>query len=222
MPDVVPGGGYKIALINMHDTSDVLASSSPFSVGSSAIVSTPIPKSAPSESASQSHVSSPLSGKSVSVTPTVSNTHSGTVAHSASSGSAAHISASASGATSTAPIASLSTVSLPTFSAAATPATPASVTTSRLSSVPVGAPSASTSARTGAASVLDVPVGVALRELTFWLAKVACARAEWLVSGVGVDLAVITSPRPAFRLASHFVGLARHFAQSGLRSPYVT
>ncbi|KAJ7780508.1 hypothetical protein DFH07DRAFT_935843 [Mycena maculata] len=57
------------------------------------------------------------------------------------------------------------------------------------------------------------------RELTFWLAKVACARAEWLVSGVGVDLAVITSPRPAFRLASHFVGLARHFAQSGLRSP---
>ncbi|KAJ7731828.1 hypothetical protein DFH07DRAFT_781153 [Mycena maculata] len=56
-------------------------------------------------------------------------------------------------------------------------------------------------------------------ELTFWLAKVACARAEWLVSGVGVDLAVITSPRPAFRLASHFVGLARHFAQSGLRSP---
>ncbi|KAJ7779494.1 hypothetical protein DFH07DRAFT_936282 [Mycena maculata] len=47
----------------------------------------------------------------------------------------------------------------------------------------------------------------------------ACARAEWLVSGVGVDLAVITSPRPAFRLASHFVGLARHFAQSGLRSP---
>jgi hypothetical protein len=38
------------------------------------------------------------------------------------------------------------------------------------------------------------------RELTFWLAKVACARAEWLVSGLGLDLAVITRPSPAFRL----------------------
>ena len=45
-------------------------------------------------------------------------------------------------------------------------------------------------------------------ELSFWLAKVACARAEWLVSGVGVDFGGITSPRPAFWLASHFVGLA--------------
>ncbi|KAJ7852234.1 hypothetical protein B0H13DRAFT_2398843 [Mycena leptocephala] len=52
----------------------------------------------------------------------------------------------------------------------------------------------------------------AMRELTFWLAKVACARAKWLVSGVGVDFGGITRPRPAFRLASHFVGLASHSA----------
>ncbi|KAJ6587664.1 hypothetical protein DFH09DRAFT_1359303 [Mycena vulgaris] len=31
----------------------------------------------------------------------------------------------------------------------------------------------------------------------------------------------ITRPRPAFRLASHFVGLASHFDQSGLRSLHV-
>jgi hypothetical protein len=40
----------------------------------------------------------------------------------------------------------------------------------------------------------------------------ACARAKWLVSGGGVDLAGITRPRPAEWLASHFVGLASHFA----------
>ncbi|KAJ6543402.1 hypothetical protein DFH09DRAFT_1088840 [Mycena vulgaris] len=43
-------------------------------------------------------------------------------------------------------------------------------------------------------------------------AEVACARADWLVSGVGVDVGGITRPRPAFRLASHFVGLASHSA----------
>ncbi|KAJ7110654.1 hypothetical protein C8R44DRAFT_743116 [Mycena epipterygia] len=46
-----------------------------------------------------------------------------------------------------------------------------------------------------------------LGELTFWLAKVACARAEWLVSGGGVDLGGITRPRPADRLASHSANL---------------
>ncbi|KAJ7800029.1 hypothetical protein B0H14DRAFT_2616526 [Mycena olivaceomarginata] len=46
----------------------------------------------------------------------------------------------------------------------------------------------------------------------FLACKVACARAEWLVSGVGVDFSGITRPRPAFRLASHFVGLASHSA----------
>ncbi|KAJ7831615.1 hypothetical protein B0H14DRAFT_2365081, partial [Mycena olivaceomarginata] len=51
-----------------------------------------------------------------------------------------------------------------------------------------------------------------IRELTFWLAKVACARAEWLVSGLGLDLAVITSPSLAFRLASQNVGFASHSA----------
>jgi hypothetical protein len=45
----------------------------------------------------------------------------------------------------------------------------------------------------------------------------ACARAKWLVSGVGVDLTEITRPRPAKWLASHFVGLASHSAESGLR-----
>ncbi|KAJ7358480.1 hypothetical protein DFH08DRAFT_802300 [Mycena albidolilacea] len=50
------------------------------------------------------------------------------------------------------------------------------------------------------------------RELTFWLAKVACARAKWLVQGGGVDLGGITRPRPAEWLASHFVGLASHSA----------
>ncbi|KAJ7271847.1 hypothetical protein C8J57DRAFT_1226409 [Mycena rebaudengoi] len=39
----------------------------------------------------------------------------------------------------------------------------------------------------------------------FWLAKMACARAEWLVSDLGLDFGGITSPSPAFRLASHFV-----------------
>ncbi|KAF8210799.1 hypothetical protein K438DRAFT_1752568 [Mycena galopus ATCC 62051] len=58
--------------------------------------------------------------------------------------------------------------------------------------------------------------GTVIGEFTFWLAKVACARAYWLVSGVGVDFGGITRPRPAFRLASHFVGLASHFDQSGL------
>ncbi|KAJ7653179.1 hypothetical protein DFH06DRAFT_1133979 [Mycena polygramma] len=52
---------------------------------------------------------------------------------------------------------------------------------------------------------------VDLRELTFWLAKLACARANWLVSGVGVDFGGITSPRPADRLASQNVGLASQF-----------
>jgi hypothetical protein len=41
---------------------------------------------------------------------------------------------------------------------------------------------------------------------------VAYARAEWLVSGLGLDLGVITSPSPAFRLASQNVGLASHSA----------
>ncbi|KAJ6478014.1 hypothetical protein DFH09DRAFT_1108433 [Mycena vulgaris] len=54
--------------------------------------------------------------------------------------------------------------------------------------------------------------GADIGELLFWLAKVACARADWLVSGVGVDFGGITRPRPAFRLASHFVGLASHSA----------
>ncbi|KAJ7364579.1 hypothetical protein DFH08DRAFT_798906 [Mycena albidolilacea] len=49
-------------------------------------------------------------------------------------------------------------------------------------------------------------------EFTFWLAKVACIRAKWLVLGGGVDLGVITRPRPAEWLASHFVGLASHSA----------
>jgi hypothetical protein len=45
----------------------------------------------------------------------------------------------------------------------------------------------------------------------------AWARAKWLVSGGGVDLADNTHPRPAKWLASHFVGLASHSAESGLR-----
>ncbi|KAJ6595241.1 hypothetical protein DFH09DRAFT_1073058 [Mycena vulgaris] len=57
-----------------------------------------------------------------------------------------------------------------------------------------------------------MPKTPTVRELPFWLAKVACARADWLVSGVGVDFGGITRPRPAFRLASHFVGLASHSA----------
>ncbi|KAJ7114468.1 hypothetical protein C8R44DRAFT_740607 [Mycena epipterygia] len=40
----------------------------------------------------------------------------------------------------------------------------------------------------------------------------AYARAEWLVPGGGVDLGGITRPHPAFRLASHFDGLASHSA----------
>jgi hypothetical protein len=51
-----------------------------------------------------------------------------------------------------------------------------------------------------------------MRELTFWLAIVACTRAKWLVPGVGVNLGGITRPRPAEWLASHFVGLASHSA----------
>ncbi|KAJ7289463.1 hypothetical protein C8J57DRAFT_1459456 [Mycena rebaudengoi] len=50
------------------------------------------------------------------------------------------------------------------------------------------------------------------KRMTFLACKVACASADWLVSGVGVDFGGITRPRPAFRLASHFVGLASHSA----------
>ncbi|KAJ7223276.1 hypothetical protein GGX14DRAFT_387601 [Mycena pura] len=49
-----------------------------------------------------------------------------------------------------------------------------------------------------------------IRGFNFWLAKLACASADWLVLGVGVDLGGVTHPRPAFRLASQFVGLASH------------
>ncbi|KAJ7182430.1 hypothetical protein C8R43DRAFT_940587 [Mycena crocata] len=45
----------------------------------------------------------------------------------------------------------------------------------------------------------------------------ACACAEWLVSGLGLDLGVMPSPSPAIWLASHSVGLASHSA--GLASP---
>ncbi|KAJ7131757.1 hypothetical protein C8R43DRAFT_956965 [Mycena crocata] len=41
---------------------------------------------------------------------------------------------------------------------------------------------------------------------------VACACAEWLVSGLGLDLGVMPSPSPAIWLASHSVGLASHSA----------
>jgi hypothetical protein len=37
------------------------------------------------------------------------------------------------------------------------------------------------------------------------------------MAGVGVDFGAITCPHPAFRLASHFVGLASHSTESGLR-----
>ena len=40
-------------------------------------------------------------------------------------------------------------------------------------------------------------------EFTFWLAKVACARVDWVVSGMGVDLGATPSI-----FASQFVGLA--------------
>ncbi|KAJ7475617.1 hypothetical protein B0H11DRAFT_1917772 [Mycena galericulata] len=49
-----------------------------------------------------------------------------------------------------------------------------------------------------------------LREKYAACEAVACARAEWLVSGGGVDLGGITRPRPADRLASRFDGLASH------------
>jgi hypothetical protein len=57
-----------------------------------------------------------------------------------------------------------------------------------------------------------VPLVLLPTRVTFWLAKVACARAKWLLSSAGVDLGTITRPRPAERLASDFVGLASHSA----------
>ncbi|KAJ7443127.1 hypothetical protein FB451DRAFT_1376773, partial [Mycena latifolia] len=71
---------------------------------------------------------------------------------------------------------------------------------------------------TSVITMATVPVMIALEmRVNFRLAKVACARAEWLVSGVGVDLGGSSRPRSAFRLASHFVGLASHFV--GLAPP---
>ncbi|KAJ7731559.1 hypothetical protein DFH07DRAFT_968717 [Mycena maculata] len=148
MPDVVPGPGYTIALISMNDTSDVLASSPPFSVPSSTASASALTTAAPatlkSVSASASHV--PLSTVSISV--------SGSKSASAASKSA---NASASTASQITPTA----LSTPPSASLLHPTLSSPVASSTAHSVPVGVPSPSPSAKTGGARSLRVP-GVAL------------------------------------------------------------
>ncbi|KAJ7459570.1 hypothetical protein B0H11DRAFT_168639 [Mycena galericulata] len=161
LPDAVPGDDYTIALISMHDTSDILATSAPFSIAPAPSAPPPAKSTAPAHfsthpaaaaSSSAGHASSAASASRASVSASLS---------------AASASASQRASSVTAPLPSLS-LSFPVHSSLASATASASsvrsataTATAPLSGVP--APTTTTAQKGSAAAPARVPAaGLAL------------------------------------------------------------